>query len=455
VPIGTPAAAHLLRRAGFGGTAAEIQTYAAMERAAAVDAILDVSAAAADVRPTFLDDPAVADWDRLYRLQLWWLDRMRTSTAPLQEKMTLCWHGHFVSGQDKVGDATIMYGQNKLFRAEGLGSFRPLVQHMALDPAMLLYLDNGSNVKGAPNENFARELMELFLLGVNQYTQADVVAAARAWTGYNSDPNDRTKYLYRDTKHDKSSKTFMGITKSGVAPDDWTGPGIIDSLLTTDPKRTTGARFIAAKLWSFFAYPNPDSSVLDMISAAFMSTPDLDITALLRAIFMHDNFWSPQAQNALVRSPVEFVVAAMKMIGVRTGNASTVADPQSSPPWWMDEMGQQLFYPPNVAGWKQNSYWISTTATWARANYARDLSWHAHDKQFLAGTVLPTSVPQAVQAAFDAFGIDSPSAATRSKLETWLTAERALERAPTYSWTDYGYVNLITLTMLTSDFQLA
>ncbi len=450
MPIGTNAAAHLLRRAGFGGTAAEIQTYAALERAAAVDAILDVSAAAPDVRPPFLDDPTVADWDRLYQLQLWWLDRMRTSPAPIQEKMTLFWHGHFVSGQDKVGDATIMYGQNKLFRAEGLGSFRPLTQHMALDPAMLLYLDNGINVKGAPNENFARELMELFLLGVNQYTQADVVAAARAWTGYNSDPNDRTKYLYRDNKHDKNAKTFMGITKSGVAPDDWTGPGIIDYLLTTDPQRTTAARFVAAKLWSFFAYPNPDSSVLDTISAAFMSTPDLDITALLRAIFMHDNFWSPQAQNALVRSPVEFVVAAMKMIGVPTGSTNGT----SSPPWWMDEMGQQLFYPPNVAGWKQNNYWISTTATWARADYARDLSWKAHDLAFLANIAAMT-VHDAVQAAFDAFGVDLPSAATRSKLEAWLTTERALEHAPTYSWTDYGWINLTTLTMLTPDFQLA
>ncbi len=454
MPIGTPAAAHLLRRAGFGGTAAEIATYAALERVDAVNAILDVTTAQPDTRPAFMDDSTVDDWDKLYRLQLWWLDRMRTSTAPLQEKMTLFWHGHFVSGQDKVGDATMMYAQNRLFRSAGLNSLRPLTQAVALDPAMLLYLDNGTNAKGAPNENFARELMELFLLGVNQYTQADVVASARAWTGYNSDPADRTKYLYRPTKHDTGAKTFMGITKSGVGTDDWTGPGIIDFLID-GPKRDTLSRFIASKLWSFFAYPNPESAVIDVISAAFQSTQDLDVTALLRAIFMHDNFWSPAAQNALVRSPVEFVVAAMKMTGIRTGSASTAADPQSSPPWWMDDMGQQLFYPPNVAGWKQNSYWISTTATWGRANYARDLSWHAHDKAFLAGTVLPTTVPQAVQAAFDAFGIDSPSAATRSKLEAWLTAERVLEGAPTYSWRDYGYVNLITLTLLSPEFQLA
>src|SRR4029077_9960638 len=151
-----------------------------------VDELLDFSGAPPDVQPAYLTDPDKGDWEKEYLLEQWWLDRMASSPTPLQEKLTLFWHGHFATANYKVGDMLLMYRQNALFRAMAAGSFRDLVQQMSLQPAMLIWLDNDPNTKGHPNENFARELMELFILGVGQYTQDDVVASARAWTGHNT-----------------------------------------------------------------------------------------------------------------------------------------------------------------------------------------------------------------------------------------------------------------------------
>src|SRR4051794_34199290 len=256
--------AHLLRRAGFGGTAGQIAALAAQPLATTVDQLLDFTGAPADVEPAFLTDGTVEDWEREYMLQHWWLDRMATTTTPLQEKLTLFWHGHFATANYKVTDMRLMYLQNALFRAQASGNFRTLVQTMSIQPAMLIWLDNDPNTKGHPNENFARELMELFTLGVNEYTQADIVASARAWTGHNTLDGDRTQYHFYPTRHDTGNKTFMGVTQN------WDGPDIINFILRDDATRkNTAARFIATKLWSFFAYPNPDAAIVDDLAAAF------------------------------------------------------------------------------------------------------------------------------------------------------------------------------------------
>ena len=432
-------AAFLLRRAGFGGTKAEIDALLPLSRAQMVDKVLDVSTAAPDTRPSWLDDSdaVTEEWQKGYKLQLWWFDRMRTSTAPLQEKMTLFWHGHFATSNDKIYDARHMYEQQRLFRSAGLGSFRALTQQMATQPAMLLYLDNANNHKNAPNENFARELMELFTLGLDQYTQNDVEASARAWTGHNYNSATRSYQFYAN-RHDTSNKTFMGVTKN------WDGPDIIDHITSVEPHRTTCARFIAKKLWSFFAYPNPSDAVLNAIVTPFLDA-DLDITTLLRAIFSHDEFYSTAARQGLLRSPAEFCVAAMRYSGV---DATTC-----SPPWWGEDMGQQLLYPPNVSGWKQNATFISATPTWARMNFVRHLTWKRYDADGVAmlRDTLDMSVPDAISAAFDRFGIDAPSSRTRAELETWLTSQRAA----TKEWRDWQHINLFTLILLTPDFNLA
>jgi uncharacterized protein (DUF1800 family) len=457
--------AHLLRRAGFGGDAAQVGTLAALDRTEIVDRLLDFGTNPADPPPPSLADPDRQDWERIVDLQQWWLDRMATVPSPLQEKLALFWHGHFASSGDKVGSALDMYEQNHLFRTEGTGSFENLVQRTSVQVAMLVYLDNEANSKGAPNENFARELMELFTLGVNQYTQADVVAAARAWTGHNVDYGVTPRaYRFFPFRHDTGNKTFLGTTQA------WDGPQIITRLLTVEPQRSIAAKFIAKKLWTFFAHPDPAPALVDDLASTFVAS-GLDVKTLLRAIFLRDEMYGTRARQGLVRSPVDWVVACL-----RATQMSAVA---TNPQWWMEAMGQQLFYPPNVAGWKNNAYWLTSTGLGARAAFARSLSWQArvahgdHPVGFLREitathqavvdgrdrTVYDVPTADAVARAFSLFGrdpaVDPPGAHVRSVLATWLAAQRVAEQEPPWSWREYSPLNLATMTMLTPDVQLA
>jgi uncharacterized protein (DUF1800 family) len=291
--------------------------------------------------------------------------------------------------------------------------------------------------------------MELFTLGVNQYTQADVEASAAAWTGHSTDNATGLTYQFFSNRHDYSMKTFMDQTRA------WDGPDIINYILTTDPHRTTAAQFVATKLWSFLAYPSPEPAVVSAITTAFVNS-NLNITELLRAIFMRDEFYSTKARQGLVRSPTEWVVATLKATGI----PATTANPQ----WWMDDMGQQLFYPPNVAGWKGNAYWISTTAVWSRANFAGYIGWQWHqatpvpallvdlDAKMAGAYTLSDSA--AITEALTDFMIDSPSPSLVSNLTVWLHGQRVGQGAPEYAWVDYQFLNLIPLIMLSPDFQL-
>ena len=429
--------AHLLRRAGFGGTNAEVAALAAQPWATTVDQLLDFTSAPPDVQPLYLTDATKGDWEKEYLLQQWWLDRMATSASPLQEKLTLFWHGHFATANYKVSDMLLMYRQNALFRANATGNFRDLVHSMSIQPAMLIWLDNDPNVKGSPNENFARELMELFTLGVDRYSQADVVASARAWTGHNTLDGDREQYHFYANRHDDDPKTFMGVTQ------DWDGPDIIDFILGNDAThKQIGAEFIATKLWSFFAYPDPEPEVVTNLATAFLAN-DLSIHDLVRAIFMHPNFVSPQAMQGLVRTPAEWVAACLRVVNITAE--------ESDPQWAMDDMGQQLFEPPNVSGWRPNQYWLTTSRLWARATWARSLWWRNTDTQNILSDIVGMSVSDAVQHGFDYFGIDGPSAHTRANLETWLTKQRA----DTHAWINWSFINLTTQLMLCPEFNLA
>lgn len=435
--------AHLLRRAGFGGTAAQISTLAAQDWATTVDQLLDFSAAPVDTEPAFLTDGSLGDWEKEFALQAWWLDRMATTTTPLQEKLTFFWHGHFATANYKVADSRLMYLQNALFRSMATAGFRDLVQQMSLQPAMLIWLDNDPNEKGHPNENFARELMELFTLGVDQYTQDDIVASARAWTGHNTLDSDRTVYHFYPERHDDDLKTFMGVTQN------WDGPDIIDFILGGDAThKAIAARFIATKMWSFFAYPNPDAGIVTDLATAFLAD-DLSVETLVRTLFNHPAFLSDAAKQGLVRSPVEWIVACMRAVDL------SAAD--SNPQWWMGDMGQQLFEPPNVSGWRPNGYWLTTSRLWTRANWSRYIIWL--DSVSVPGTtigdtlsdIMGLTVANAVQHAFDVLGVDNPSSHTRAKLEAWLTAQRADSNA----WTNYSFINLLTLVMLSPELNLA
>ena len=428
MPIAYNDVAHLLRRAGFGGTPNEISSLSLLTLAQVVDRLLDTSTAPAVTYPSNVTDTSLASWQRGSNFSIWWVDRMATTTSPLIEKMILFWHMHFTSSLDK-SEFPALWNQNKTFRTLGLGSFETLAQAVAIDAAMLDYLDNASNVKGKPNENFARESMELFTLGLNQYTQADVTQVAKAWTGHGL---TNAAYVFTANKHDATDKTIFGVTRN------WNGPEVITDIVNGS-KQAVCARFIANKLWAFFAYPSPSSSLLDALQVAFISS-GMNISALLRTIFLRPEFYSVEAKQGRVRNPIEFIAAAEKSTGIMGLDGA-------HPEWYSEPMGMRIFYPPNVAGWTNNAGWISASSMWAKGRFARNLCWTAANRGILAGSST-LSVATAVQRAFDQFGINEPSSSTRSAMEQMVTAERTAR-----GWAEQ--VNLITLAMLTPEFQMA
>ena len=424
-------AAHLLRRAGFGGSLAEIDALAASTNwAAAVERMLDTSAVPAVVRPPAIDDPTVNGYERWVIATQWWIERMATTTAPLAERMVLFFHNHFVSGTDKV-DIAKLVTQHQLFRTGGLGNYHDLVQRMAVDPAMLQYLDNAANVAGAENENFAREVMELFTMGNFTFAETDVISMARAWTGHGLDYT-KQRYEFHPAKHDTGTKVLFGLSRN------WDGPAALTEIITGS-KKQVAAEFLAAKLWSYFAYPKPAAALVTQLANTFIASGH-DLKALVRAILMHPQFLAPAARNALVRSPIEWFVAGQKAIRL----PATLTHPE----WFLSNMGQEPFQPPNVSGWKQNAYWISTSAYWARGAWAGFVRWKASESALFAGIEKMTPAA-AVQLVFDRFGIVEPDPQTRRVLESWIVSERAAGRG----WAIHP--GIVTLLLLSPDFQVA
>lgn len=408
---------------------ADIARLTAYDWPALVEQVLDTSGAtpAGDGVPDLSESRG---WYQTYLDMTWfWLERCRTSNAPLVEKMVLFWHGHLCSSLDKVYQRQLMFDQNQLFRTLGLGNFEDLVQAVSVGPAMLSYLDNDRNVAGAPNENFARELMELFTLGVGNYSEDDVRASARAWTGHGL--NDAGGYQFNPWAHDWDPKTFFGDTRN------WDAPQIIDHIVN-GPKKAVVARFIATKLWSFLAYPNPEPGVVDQIAGAFAAS-GMEIKPLIRAILLHPQFRSDRARKGLIRSPVEYVVATMRVTGLSSFEAH--------PEWSLRLMGQEPFLPPNVAGWKQNQYWVNAAAVWAKANFAGNVRWTLFNQNRLADSNAQPAAA-AVDAALGLFAIHNPTAATRNALIAYVENERQ-----STSWAERA--GLLFLPLLTPEFQLA
>ena len=426
--------AHLLRRTEFVVKPARLAELVAVSRDAAVDNVLDTGLNGATSLPgnlTYHD--ANNGWEQYVTATNWWLQMMLDRPRPIQEKMTLFWHGHFTSAWSDIQRTDHMMHQNQLYRSQALGNFRTLTQAMALEPAMLVYLNNADNRKGSPNQNFARELMELFTLGVGNYTEDDVEAAARAWTGHNADWPAYT-YQFYATRHDSGQKTFFGTTKN------WNGPDIIDEILRDNAgKKLVAARYITRKLWDFFAYPGGPSNVINALADVFVAN-NLEIKPLMQALLKHPEFYSAAAKQGLVRTPAEYMVALRY--------ATNVGFDVLGPTWMGERMGQQLFNPPNVAGWKHNAAWLNTSALSARAYMARAVTWPIRNSgvfNHLDG--LSTSA--AVDAVTAYFGLTGLSTASRTALVNALAAERAVP----YNW--WATTNLITMTMLVPEFHMA
>ena len=367
--IGYDGARHLLNRAGFGATDAEIAQFAPLQRGEAVDKLLASSRREPFVAPPDFVDAPFEPYYRLrglsaeermsaqrrlaqesFELRAWWLREMLATPSPLTERMTLFWHNHFATSQQKVRSLQLMYRQNALLRRESLGNFATLLHAIAKDPAMLVYLDNAGSRRQAPNENFAREVMELFTLGEGHYAEQDVKEGARAFTGWSLD-RETGEYTYRRVWHDYGSKTVLGRTGR------FDGDDVLDVLL----ERPETARFIAAKVWREFVSPTPDAQEVSRWAAVFRDAR-YEVKPLLRAALTSNAFWAPANRGALVKSPVDLVVGTLRTFDIRPADLRPAAFASAA-------LGQNPFAPPNVKGWAGGDAWIDSATLLGRRQF--------------------------------------------------------------------------------------
>lgn len=371
-------AAHLLNRAGFGGPPSEVQALYALGLNRAVETMLSGSEDDDMFPPPTITEPkdlydemrAMRSMtseeekraaqqkarreqaEQLRATRAWWLDRMRYTVYPLREKMTLFWHGHFATGVEKVRAAYLMWQQNETFRARALGSFRYLAKEVSRDPAMMRYLDLQQSNREKPNENFARELMELFLLGEGvRYTEKDIKESARAFTGYRIDPQ-RGAFVFQKQQFDPAEKTFMGRT----GPYD--GDAIIDIILD----QPESAAFIARKLWVFFGSENPSATLVQNLGAQLRGA-NYDVRSTLREMFLSEEFYSPRVVRSQIKSPIQWLVQTSRVLEAPLPSQQAL---EAS----MSQLGQVLFAPPNVKGWEGGRAWISSSTLLFRYNLA-------------------------------------------------------------------------------------
>jgi len=397
-------AAHLLSRAGFGATPDEIERTRQKGLTAAVRDLVEVKGDAANVPPPAWARPRniraqrmeikaakdsgenfqskvrqvrMMEGDEMIDLRRWWLDRMLNGPAPLLEKMTLFWHGHFATSIQKVRDAYWMWLQNDMLRRNAFGNFAALVKKISRDPAMMIYLDLQQSRQEHPNENWARELMELFTVGIGNYTEQDIRESARAFTGYRIDFTTQ-QFRFAPFQQDQRAKTFMGRTGN------LNGDDIIDTLVSMP----ACAQFIGRKLWRFFAEDEPSPTTVDSVAATIRKR-NFEMRPILREILTSTEFYSDRAMGSQIKSPVQYIVQTSKMLGAAP--AAPIALQNA-----MRQMGQILFAPPNVKGWDGGKEWISTSTLLFRYNFANYL--------INGDAILPPNVRQPRQGADVGFG---------------------------------------------------
>jgi len=346
--------AHLYRRAGFGASPAQLDELSQRKWPELVDELLaglsgpDPAGDAVQLpHLTSVPESNVPGynfngWQEYQALIGWWVERMVVTSTPLREKLTWMLHCQFPTSWVKVGWAYMMYVQNQLFRTLGPGSFETLTQAAAKDPAMLIWLDTQTSHRDAPNQNFARELMERFTMGIGNYSQEDVIQAARCFTGWELDMVSG-EYFFNEFDNDNGIKFFLG--RSGR----FTGEDVV-SIVTHEP---ASHRWVISRLWSWLAYPvGPSAPIVQDFVHGYAK--DLNITNLLEAMLNHPAFVSPEAVHGLVKQPVEFLVGALRGLGL---NTAPISDNLT---YLLGNVGQVPFTPPSVGGWGWNEYWQST-----------------------------------------------------------------------------------------------
>ncbi|MCK6461887.1 MAG: DUF1800 domain-containing protein [Planctomycetes bacterium] len=359
-PFGFDAAAHLWRRAGFGASPARIAETARLGAAEAAKAIVRgpaKDAAAEELESVYAQ---VTGTGKVDAIRAWLLQRMARCEHQLREKLALFWHGHFATSVLKVNEPLWMARQYRLFLDLGLGPFADLLHYVTRDPAMIRWLDNETNSKGHPNENYARELFELFTLGEGNYTEKDIKEAARAFTGWHI-LEDR--YHFSKRLHDCDIKDVLGVN----------GPLGGDDVCRIALEQPTCARFLSRKLLQFFVKPEPSKDDVDAFADVlrgrrYQMGPSLEV--LFASQLFHES------RGALVKSPIEFVVTAVRVSGGRLDATAIQGD--------LRAMGQDLLAPPNVKGWPGHLTWINT-ATWlSRVDAARRLAFPAKGDEVVA-----------------------------------------------------------------------
>jgi uncharacterized protein (DUF1800 family) len=346
-------AAHLFRRATFGASIARINESVVSGLDATLDQLFDLSEAAPFEEEVAVAGRMLASNEESRGLSAWWLLRMVQTPCPLLEKMTLFWHGHFATGGDKVLDSRAMLNQNKLLREHALGRFEPLVQGISKDPAMLIYLDSTENRKTRPNENYARELLELFCLGPGNYSETDIKELARCFTGWEV---RGARFRFNEHQFDSKSKSFFG--NSG----NLSGEQAVRAVLDHD----ACPLFVAKKLIRFFVFDAQE--ITDEFAqpvADQLRESNFDIAATLRVILGSQFFFSENSIARKIKSPVELAVGTLKFFDA-TSNMNQITRR-------LERLGQLPFYPPNVKGWDGGTSWINASTIIARANLVADL----------------------------------------------------------------------------------
>lgn len=375
-------AAHLLNRAGFGGPPQAIQSLADMSQAEAVSHLVDYEkiydpmpappwahpepdrlqamrqalqqSATPEIRRQAIQAENRLQLERMIELRGWWLNRMAKGPRPFQEKMTLFWHGHFATSVEKVHEAYYMWRQNELFRRLATDNWLRLLIETGKDPAMLVWLDQAESRKEHANENFAREVMELFALGIGNYTEKDVTEGARALTGWSLDrPNER--FIYRPNFHDDGEKTFLGLTGN------LTGEDVLAQIVA----QPASTKFITAKIWNFFSGQMPSPQLNEALAEVLRANGN-NFKPFMRVVLTSEEFYSPDIVKNEVKSPVQWLVGTSRMLECDLPPALISLGMTRS-------LGQDLFAPPNVKGWDGGLSWITTNTLLARYNQAATL----------------------------------------------------------------------------------
>ena len=371
-PLGVDDAGHLLQRAGFGARPADVAEFSRLTREAAIERLLaltpgeastPIPAELADYVPPMrvrqLTDEERRELQRKTGIALrrWWVDTLfaaRTPAEQLRERMTLFWHNHFVSSVQKVKSTKLMLDQNRLLCRHALGRFDELLHAVGKDPAMVVYLDAASSRRGSPNENFAREVMELFTLGEGNYGEEDIKEAARAFTGWSIDPASG-EFRWRPLAHDNGTKTVLGVS----GPLD--GDAVLDILLA----QPQTAEHLTRKLWREFVSPSPDAREVRRI-AARLRTSGYDLRLALGELLRSPAFWAAENRQSLVKSPVDFVVGSFNTLAMAPPDTAALAG-------LLRQLGQDLFAPPNVRGWPGGEVWINSSTLLVRKQMAERL----------------------------------------------------------------------------------